>query len=160
MIRPATEGDVPQIKALIQSTAGLWNASWRQDVLERGIRSSDGLVFVCEQERQILGFVCAHDVGFRGYLSELVVAENARGRGIGRRLVRRVERELAERGCTTVIADVWKDAADFYRALGWTAPDVVLLRRRLPRPANPEDVSPKERGGTEGGHTAGRGNEP
>ncbi len=131
MIRMATVHDIPAIRRLMQSVPGFWRDSWRPDVLEHGLRSADGLAFVCEEGGQIAGFVCAHDVAFRGYLSELVVADAARGRGVGKQLVGRVEDELIDRGCTVLIADVWKDAVGFYRALGWTPPDVVLLRQRL-----------------------------
>jgi predicted N-acetyltransferase YhbS len=131
MIRTATESDIPDIKSLIKSVPGLWHDDWRAEVLERGISAADGLAFVWVDGGEILGFVCAHDVGFRGYLSALVVAEEARGRGIGRQLVRQVERELAARGCAVLISDVWKGAEGFYRALGWTPPDVLLLRHRL-----------------------------
>jgi GNAT superfamily N-acetyltransferase len=131
MIRKATPGDIPDIRSLTKSVPGYWLEDWREDVLERGIQAAGGLAFVWDEGECIVGFVCAHDVGFRGYLSALVVTEEARGRGIGRQLVCRVERELAARACTVLISDVWRDAAEFYRALGWKAPDVVLLRRRL-----------------------------
>jgi len=64
-------------------------------------------------------------------LSELIVAREVRGRGIGKSLVERVQAELARRGRRILIADVWHDAEPFYRSLGWEPPDVVLLRRKL-----------------------------
>lgn len=131
MIQIATENDIPHIRSLMKSVPGFWHKSWRDDVLERGIRTADGLAFVWDDSGRIVGFVCAHDVGFLGYLSILVVAAEARGKGIGRQLVRHVERELAARGCAVLISDVWRGAEGFYRALGWTPPDVVLLRQRL-----------------------------
>jgi len=36
--------------------------------------------------------------------------------------------EVIEQG---IKADVWKDAVGFYRALGWSEPDVILLRKKL-----------------------------
>ena len=54
MIGIATEADVPKIKALMQ------------------------------EEGEILGYPCGHDLGFRAYLSDLIVAKSARNRGIGR----------------------------------------------------------------------------
>ena len=42
-----------------------------------------------------------------------------------------VHDELIERGCSVVIADVWRDAESFYRKLGWDSPDVILLAKRL-----------------------------
>ena len=131
MIRTATEIDIPAIRLLMKSVPGFWHEDWREDVLEHGIRAAEGLAFVWTDSGDIVGFVCAHDVGFLGYLSVLVVTEEARGRGIGRQLVRQVEREMAARDCAVLISDVWKDAEGFYRALGWTSPGVVLLRQRL-----------------------------
>lgn len=134
MVRQALETDVSGIRALLQSVPGFWHAEWRPDVVERAIASANGLAFVSEEADHVVGFVCAHDVGFLGYLSSLVVSEAARGRGIGAALVRRVEQALAARGCAVLIGDVWKDALGFYQALGWSAPDVVLLRQRLTGP--------------------------
>ncbi len=131
MIRTATENDVPQIRSLVLSVPGFWHVEWRPDVIERAIRAADGLAFVWDEGGHIVGFSCAHDVGFLGYLSLLVVAEEARGKGIGEKLVRHTERELAARGCATCISDVWQDAVGIYQALGWSAPGAVLLRQRL-----------------------------
>jgi GNAT superfamily N-acetyltransferase len=91
-----------------------------------------------EQEGKIVGFVCAHGVGFRGYLSALVVSATVRGQGIGSELLGGVEAALSRRGCTMLISDVWRDAEVFYRHLGWSQPNVVLLRQKLawrPSPA-------------------------
>lgn len=131
MIRNANENDLVSIRNLIKSVPGLWHDEWRADALERAFHASDGLAFVWEEQGNIVGFSCAHDVGFLSYLSLLVVSESARGRGIGKMLIVHTERELAARGCATLISDVWQDAIGFYTALGWSAPGVVLLRHRL-----------------------------
>jgi predicted N-acetyltransferase YhbS len=131
MIRQATPNDITAIKALMQSEPGFWHDSWRNDVLERGLAAADGLAFVWDEAGQILGFVCANDLGFRAYLNELIVVRKARTRGIGTRLVQKVEQELRSRGCAILISDVWRDAVGFYRALGWSEPDVTLLRKKL-----------------------------
>ena len=131
VIRQATQNDIPAIRELMRSEPGFWQDTWRDDVIERGLASAGSLAFVWEEAGQILGFVCAHDVGFRAYLSELIVAGSARAQGVGRELVRRAQQELRARGCAVLISDVWKGAAGFYESLGWSAPDVVLLRKRL-----------------------------
>jgi GNAT superfamily N-acetyltransferase len=131
MIRTATESDIEAIRFLIQSVPGLWHAEWRTDALARAILAADGLAFVWAEENTILGFSCAHDLGFLAYLSLLVVAESVRGKGIGRKLMQHTEHLLSDRGCATLISDVWQDAVGFYQALGWSAPGVVLLRQRL-----------------------------
>ena len=131
MIRSVTKEDIPNIRKLMESEPGFWQESWRYDVLERGLDSAGGLAFVWEETGQILGFVCAHDLGFRGYLSELIVAKSARNRGIGKHLVQQVEQKLAARGCNILISDVWEDSVRFYKLLGWSEPDIMLLRKPL-----------------------------
>jgi GNAT superfamily N-acetyltransferase len=131
MIRTATEHDLVSIRGLIKSVPDFWHEEWRSDALERAIHASDGLTFVWEEAGNILGFSCAQDVGFLGYLSLLVVAESARRKGIGRELIIHTEQELVKRGCVNLISDVWQDSVEFYKALGWSAPRAVLLRHRL-----------------------------
>ncbi|OGP51487.1 MAG: hypothetical protein A2Y79_08210 [Deltaproteobacteria bacterium RBG_13_43_22] len=131
MIRQATSNDIAAIKALMKSEPGFWDDSWRNDVLERGLAAADGLAFVWDEAGQIVGFVCANDLGFRAYLNELVIAREARTRGIGTQLVQKIEQELRARGCSVLVSDVWRDAVRFYRALGWSEPDATLLRKKL-----------------------------
>jgi len=142
MIRQATQDDIPAIKALMQSEPGFWQDSWRDDVLERGLAAAGSLAFVCVEAGQLVGFVCANDLGFRGYLNELIVAKFGRSKGIGRQLVQQVEQELQARGCALVISDVWRDAEGFYKSLGWTEPDVVLLRKRLDDESSQQGIAP------------------
>jgi GNAT superfamily N-acetyltransferase len=130
-VRQATTADIPQVEMLMKSEPGFWHQEWREDVLQRALVAADDLALVWEQAGEIEGFVCAHDVGFLGYLSILVVSENVRGQGIGRKLVSEVEQRLAARGCAVLISDVWKDAVGFYQSLGWRPPDVVLMRKLL-----------------------------
>jgi predicted N-acetyltransferase YhbS len=131
MIRSIEAHDFSSIRELIQSVPGLWHEEWRSDALEQACRASNGLAFVWEEDKKILGFSCAHDVGFLAYLSLLVVAESARGQGIATQLIRHTEQTLIERGCATLISDVWSDAVGFYQSIDWSPLAAVLLRHRL-----------------------------
>ena len=131
MLRSATASDVDDIVALMHATPGFWQPRWSAETVSAAIESARGLTFVWDEQAEIIGFVCGHDLGFRAYLSELVVASSARHRGIGTRLVRAVEEALRKRGQQTLIADVWHEAAAFYASLGWVPPDAVLLRRQI-----------------------------
>ena len=131
MVRKTRINDLEQIKILMQSIPGFWDKNWRPDVLTLAVKTAKDLSFVYEQDRRILGFVCAHDLGFRAYLSELVVSPTIQRKGIGRILVDRVEKELQKRGCRVLIADVWQEAESFYHKLGWSRPKVILLRKKL-----------------------------
>lgn len=134
MIRQAERKDIPAIRLLMQSAPGLWQEAWRADVLERAIKAADGLAFVWDEAELVQAFVCAHDLGFRGYVSQLVVAEESQHQGIGKQLIHRVQDELVERGCSLVIADARPEYEAFYRGLGWQPPPAVLLKRRLMDP--------------------------
>ena len=132
VIREARTTDISDIRAMMNSVAGFWDASWRPDVLERALGSPDTIALVHQDGAVIDGFTSAHDLGFRAYLSELVVAPQTQRRGIGARLLAEIERRVAERGCAVIVADVWQDAEEFYRSQGWTPPSVILVRKRLP----------------------------
>jgi len=131
MIREAKPKDIPAIRAIMKAEPGYWQDTWPVDVLQRGLKAAAGLAFVCVETEEIVGFICGHDLGFRAYLSELVVAKMHRDQGIGKLLVAHLESKLALRGCAVLISDVWKEAKGFYEHLGWSPPDVVLLRKRL-----------------------------
>jgi ribosomal protein S18 acetylase RimI-like enzyme len=131
VIRVAEISDIPEVRALMKSVAGFWDETWRPDVLERALGSSETIALVHHDGQSVDGFICAHDVSFRSYLSELVVSPESERRGIGARLLSEIERRMADRGCSLMIADVWRDAEGFYRAQGWTSPSVVLLRKRF-----------------------------
>ena len=135
MIRRASQEDLPAIRRLMEAEPGFWQPDWSDATLARGIEAAGDLALVWEEDAGIAGFACAHDLGFRAYLSELIVAPGARGRHIGKELVEHIQIELARRGRQTLIADVWHAAEPFYRSLGWEPPDVVLLRRKLGRGA-------------------------
>ncbi len=129
-VRSATTADIAAIRTLMQGLDGVWQKVWRVDVLERALDSARGLAFVAEHGSTLIGFVCAHDVGFRGYLSELAVEQSWHRRGIGTLLVHTVVAELARNGCALVIADVYPPASGFYERSGWFPPDALLLARR------------------------------
>jgi len=117
----------------MEAEPGFWQPHWSDATLARAIEAAGDLALVWEKGAGIAGFACAHDLGFRAYLSELIVAPGARGRRIGKELVEHIQAELARRGRQTLIADVWHAAEPFYRSLGWEPPDAVLLRRKLGR---------------------------
>ena len=131
VIRQASQEDLPAIRGLMEAEPGFWQPHWSDATLARAIEAAGDLALVWEDDAGIAGFVCAHDLGFRAYLSELIVAPRSRDRRIGTKLVEHIQAELARRGRQTLIADVWHAAEPFYRSLGWKPPDVVLLRRRL-----------------------------
>jgi GNAT superfamily N-acetyltransferase len=149
-LRTADSDDADAIVQLMKSEPGFWQASWPDAIVARTLAAPTTIALVAlsaaaatepllhrpaartQRTPAIIGFACGHNLGFRGYLSELIVAANHRGQGIASELLAVIEERLASQGCPLVIADVWRDAEAFYRQQGWTPPDAVMLRKRLP----------------------------
>jgi ribosomal protein S18 acetylase RimI-like enzyme len=83
MLREATISDASAIRCLMQRVPGFWQPWWSDQTVRAALESAKGLALVWEVESQIVGFICAHDLGFRAYLSELVVDPGIQQQGIG-----------------------------------------------------------------------------
>ena len=113
----------------------------RRRLLARLLADADAAVLVWEEEGDLLGFCAAQiEVGpptvaerARAEITDLFVSEDARRRGIGRRLVEAVTDWLRERGVPRVEVRVAVRNAEgqaFWRALGY-ADLVNVLQRPL-----------------------------
>jgi len=131
MIRKTEKKDLRRIERLLKTEGGFWDKDWRKDVIKIAINSPSSISYVFERDGKILGFVCAHDLGFRSYLSEIMVFPDERGKGIGKKLLQEVQAELKKRKCKILISDVWKSSIGFYKSLGWNRPNAVLLGKKL-----------------------------
>jgi GNAT superfamily N-acetyltransferase len=135
VIRTAEASDVSAIEALMTSVPRFRDDGWPQDLLGRVLGSPGTIAPVRVDGRAVNGFVCAHDVGFRAYLSELVVWPDSQRRGIG------VEPALGGRAAPLRPRMPPCDCRRlgrraFYRAQGWAPPSAVLMRKRLPTVAH------------------------
>ena len=131
MIRKMKKEDLPSVKSLMQSIPGFWHKVWNDATLNRSFSTSGDLAFVWEDDGNVVAFIFCYDLGFRAYLGEFAVVENRQGHGIGTKLLSHIEGILKEKGTELIIADVWKSAEPFYRGLGWSDPQAVLLGKRF-----------------------------
>ena len=68
------------------------------------------------------------------YPDDLIVAPEHRRRGLGRIIMREVERRLLREGCAKINLQVRaanKEAVEFYKRVGFMVDDVISLGRRL-----------------------------
>ncbi len=94
------------------------------------LAKNPGLSFVAIDASAVVGTVLCGTDGRRGYLYHLAVSATHRGHGIGRALVERSIRGLADAGidkCHLMVLDDNRSALDFWRHLGWTERDDVRL---------------------------------
>jgi GNAT superfamily N-acetyltransferase len=127
-IREARPADSPDIARLITQ---LGYPSTEEDIAQRLAvltRLPEHVTFVAELDGQIVGLTGVYldyaleISGSYGRLMGLVVEEHFRGRGIGRRLLERIEGWLRVRGASRITLSSGKqrvDAHRFYRNLGY-----------------------------------------
>ncbi|MFT8243778.1 GNAT family N-acetyltransferase [Roseomonas sp. BN140053] len=133
-IRRATEADAP---ALVELVRQLGRQVTEAEVLATLREGDSHPVLVAEEAGQVLGVVAVHATRMLHRLrpdariTTLVVAEGARGRGLGRQLVDAAAL-LAERsGCNRLELTTGRDrreAQAFYRALGFTDSSIRFHR--------------------------------
>ena len=93
-------------------------------------------VYVAETaDRGVLGYVNVHWLpylflqGPEGYVSELFVGENARGLGVGSKLLQAVEKEARSRGCSRLmlISSNTRESYSrgFYPKRGWDEREII-----------------------------------
>jgi len=145
-IRPAGEADLEPMNRLLSELFSIEkDFTPDREKQRRGLalllQQSDGLVLVAENGRRRTVGMCTVQTlwdpaeGFRtGLVEDVVVRREYRGRGIGRRLLA-AAREWAETAGIDrlqLLADGGNQPAlEFYDRIGWTATDVVCLRRHL-----------------------------
>jgi ribosomal protein S18 acetylase RimI-like enzyme len=119
VLRPAARADLP---ALVPLSASAGRAEWR---LRAAADGTEDLV-VAERDGQVLGAVSVRWDGAcdppHPWLYALHVRPDARGRGIGARLVRAVETLASRRDVAAVSLDVDRDrdrVIGFYERLGY-----------------------------------------
>jgi len=114
-IRLATKNDAAQLSTLLYDI-GWFSGIQNETVAETSTRLQDQLananpesttLLVAEtDEGQIMGYTAVHWLpylilsGPEGYVSELFVAEAARGMGVGKALITAVKSQAQQRGCS------------------------------------------------------------
>jgi ribosomal protein S18 acetylase RimI-like enzyme len=124
-------GDYDEIYELWRNTSGmgLSNADKKENI-QKFLIKNKGLSYVCRHEDKIIGTIlCGHD-GRRGYIYHMTVAEEHRGRGIGRRLVEISLEGLKSEGINKwhlfVLADNTIGNA-FWASTGWNKREDIFV---------------------------------
>ncbi len=138
-IRQAIQDDAEELRKLIESIEGFASLKALPET-ERQVRVAHHLslalsspshqVFVATDDNgALLGYVAVHYLpylilaGPEGYVSELFIREEARGAGVGTRLLERVQTEAQARGCQRLALLNMEDRESyvrgFYSKNGW-----------------------------------------
>jgi len=122
-IRRAQPADIPEIVA-VERVA--FADPWDERTLQESLAYYPETFFVAKNNGDVAGFVAGgvEDTGEEvyGHIMNLAVAPGYRRRGIGRNLIRRLEREYVVLGASAVQLEVRvtnTGAQEFYRRLGY-----------------------------------------
>ncbi|MDD3070770.1 MAG: ribosomal protein S18-alanine N-acetyltransferase [Methanoculleus horonobensis] len=123
IIRRAQPADIPLIVA-VERTA--FADPWDERTLQESLAYYPETFFVAKNNGDVAGFVAGgiEDTGeeIYGHVMNLAVAPGYRRQGIGRNLIRRLEREYVVLGASAVQLEVRvtnTGAQEFYRRLGY-----------------------------------------
>ncbi|MGD9000216.1 MAG: GNAT family N-acetyltransferase [Granulosicoccaceae bacterium] len=143
-IRVATQDDIEAMMDLVQTLFAIetdfefFSGKTRDGLGLLLARPDQARVMVAEYLGDIVGMgtlqllISTAEGGVVGLLEDMVVDENWRGRGVGRLLLQSLERWGIAHGVRRLqlLADRQnRPALSFYAALGWSATELVALRR-------------------------------
>jgi len=146
-IRRARPTDIPEIMAIEREC---FVEPWEEEVFAQTMEWTPFSFFVAMADGKIRGFVvgCLENTGSAvyGHVSNLGVTAAYRGKGLGRLLVSRLERQFVLDGAEGVLLEVRvsnTDAQEFYRKLGYleafllsgyysNGEDALVMMRDLP----------------------------
>lgn len=139
-IRPAADGDEAALVALWKAVGVYrpWNDPARDIAFAR--RGPHSTVLVAEEGGRILASAMIGEDGHRGWVYYLAVEPDRQGSGLGRSMMAAAEDWLRRRGVWKVQLLVRRDneaVRDFYRALGYSEPDTLLMQKVV-EPVAPE----------------------
>ena len=106
VIRAALPADLPAIEAIVEAAYSPYIARMGKKpgpmLDDYAARIRNGEASVLEAEGRVLGLLVLIDQPEALLLDNVAVAEAARGRGIGKRLVAHAEAEARRRGCRAI----------------------------------------------------------
>jgi len=134
--RVANLADIPHLVELVNSVYRGENAlkGWTTEaelldgqridsqMLSEVISSTDKRIFVLEEAKKIIGCVQSTDSGDSVLLGMLSVPVELQGKGLGARLIKVVEDDAKERGCTHVkmhVLSIRQELLDWYYRKGY-----------------------------------------
>lgn len=104
------------------------------DEIRKMLGRDPDLFLVAEDGGHLIGTVIGGFDGRRGFVYHLAVAQAHRRRGIGSQLMAEVETRLRKKGCLKcylIVREGNQEAADYYRATGWSEMHDMLFGKEF-----------------------------
>ena len=127
-IRQATLIDVKRISALMAELDYDVSENVIKDKLGEISTSDIDKVFVADVDGKVMGFISCHltqlfhETGRAGRITSVAVSSDARGKGIGKKLIEKADQYFQKNGCSkaeVTSGDHRPEAHKFYKANGY-----------------------------------------
>jgi len=143
LVRPYRDSDEVAV-------VGLWSQVFRPDaphnapalVIQQKLAIERDLFLVAEADGAVVGTAMGGYDGHRGWVYAVAVSAGYRRQGIATALIRRLEADLAKRGCMKVNLQVRgtnSGVVALYRKLGFSVENMISMGKRLYPPPVPAD---------------------
>lgn len=114
------------------------------DLMLKSVKDNTGKILLAKMDNQIVGLIIGiieekdtidrltNTCPKRGIISELVVSKKARGKNIGKELMKHIENYFKELKCDFIVIDVFgpnKDAYMFYEKLGYFPRNYEVVKK-------------------------------
>ena len=120
-IRPCRHDEFPAILDLWKAAGSLPSITDSLQALELVLRRGDDLLLVTEYDSRIIGTVMGGWDGWRANIYRLAVLPQYRRQGIGRALVREIEKRLRQKGARKI--SIMVEGNDELAKVFWNALD-------------------------------------
>jgi len=145
IIRPAKDSDIEKLIELLKVLFSIEkDFIFNEESQKRGLElmlqdSKSRCIFVAELQGVVIGMISAQAListaegGISVLVEDVVIDENYRGQGIGRELLKTMERWAIEKGARRLqlLADINNSSAlTFYDKLNWKKTSLMCLQKK------------------------------
>lgn len=105
-----------------------------QVAIDKKLQNKDGLFFVAQKDKKLIGTVMAGYDGHRGWIYSISVHPEYRKQGIGSQLIAYTQRQLEDLGCLKVNLQILESneaVQKFYLANGFSVEQRISMGKKL-----------------------------
>lgn len=116
---------------------GEWTEKTVYKRIHQVLTREDSLCLICEEENGIVGFAMGYfeqfDDGFIYVLVEIVIASEFQNKGIGTKLMKKLENTVKEKGALNIQLEAVNDEfhEHFYGKLGYNTASNLVLKTKI-----------------------------
>jgi N-acetylglutamate synthase-like GNAT family acetyltransferase len=127
-IRKTQEKDIDNIqKILVDGCMLNFPDQDGKKAMKKILKIQPDYFFVAEEDNEILGMIRGCYDGSRALIHQLIISKDARGKGVGTKLLKAIAKEFKKDGAKTISAASTQKTIEFYKKYGFQETGVTLM---------------------------------